>query len=760
MLNNHSFFVNPLDTTEAFAYDDSGEPGSTGSRQSDGPGSLRNFTGDNALNGVWIFAMVNDSSLSDFGQVNSLNLLVEPQPPTNNFFRTIPGNSWFYDFVDVPANATNLTVSVSATPAQPVDLYLRRGAYPSVSAYDQFVYLQNGDGSLSLSAFDSPPLNPGEYFFGVFNPNSSPLTVNIVVDVGVSLTPVQPFKFVSRGNEPILDDAVMYSTNHVGIPSQVVSAEVGVRISHPRESDLVLTLVSPEGTRVLLAENRGGLDTNGYGTGVNITNVMPETSSGNGTSSTNVVPTGPSGSGTLIINYDFFTIPDDLRVYYAGERIFDSGVVSGSGTYSVDFGPGSATNVVIIMNQAGNGQTNSDLWTYSVTVITSEITYATFTEDTNKTTTPIKFATPPFGANASNLAVTVMTSSFEGIAPTNYSNPAPVDGWTLQDTNPVAVVTVTALADTGTNILALHNGSISRVLPTVPGRSYVLTFVNRGRPAPQPVGWWKGDDNYLDSYGNNNSGIPYGFLPTPLYLPGVVGDAFNLTNSKIRIPDQPIYSLPTSVSIEGWVNVSSVPLLGSKILSRGYDHISDPSGFEPYDFGINLSSQSGMCKLLFSITDAADVRTSVSALMPINLFQHVAGTYNFDGTQGVLNLYVNGVLQGQATTTSRPIGALPTFENAGVGIGGTGGTGLNETFNGLIDEISLYSNALSQAEVQSIYIAGALGKCSSIVGACRVTANLILGDATNILTGVDSWTPNCLHLHRHGQPDAAGHSGQ
>ena len=176
--------------------------------------------------------------------------------------------------------ATNLTVSVSATPAQPVDLYLRRGDFPSMSAYDAFAYLATGGGSLSIGAFDSPPLNPGRYYFGVFNPNNGPLTVNVVITVGVDLTPVQPFKFLSAGNEPLLDDAVMYSTNHVGIPSQVVSAEVGVRIDHPRESDLVLTLVSPQGTRVLLAENRGGLDTNGYGSGFNITNVEPQTLSG------------------------------------------------------------------------------------------------------------------------------------------------------------------------------------------------------------------------------------------------------------------------------------------------------------------------------------------------------------------------------------------------------------------------------------------------------------------------------------------------
>jgi hypothetical protein len=64
-----------------------------------------------------------------------------------------------------------------------------------------------------------------------------------------------------------------------------------------------------------------------------------------------------------------------MRVYYGGARIFDSGLISGAGTFSVDFGPGSSTNLVSInMDEPGtnpNG-TNGDAWTYQVTEITKE----------------------------------------------------------------------------------------------------------------------------------------------------------------------------------------------------------------------------------------------------------------------------------------------------------------------------------------------------------------------------------------------------
>ncbi len=58
---------------------------------------------------------------------------------------------------------------------------------------------------------------------------------------------------------PILDDAVtdIYLTNNLhGIIS---SLDVGLLINDPRVSDLAITLISPNGTRVLLFENRGAL---------------------------------------------------------------------------------------------------------------------------------------------------------------------------------------------------------------------------------------------------------------------------------------------------------------------------------------------------------------------------------------------------------------------------------------------------------------------------------------------------------------------
>lgn len=84
------------------------------------------------------------------------------------------------------------------------------------------------------------------------------------------------------------------------------------------------------------------------------------------------------------------------------------------------------------------------------------------------------------------------------------------------------------------------------------------------------------------------------------------------------------------------------------------------------------------------------------AQLPLNTYTHVAATYN--GT--IMTIYINGVLDASKTTS---IGALAD-EAEDLRIGSSG-------FKGAIDELGIYSRALSQGEVQAIVAAGAAGKC-------------------------------------------------
>src|SRR5437899_9283307 len=50
-------------------------------------------------------------------------------------------------------------------------------------------------------------------------------------------------------------------------------------------------------------------------------------------------------AGILRIDYEFFSIPDTLDVYYEDVDIFSSGWVQRSGQFDIPYGPGNSTNL-------------------------------------------------------------------------------------------------------------------------------------------------------------------------------------------------------------------------------------------------------------------------------------------------------------------------------------------------------------------------------------------------------------------------------
>jgi uncharacterized delta-60 repeat protein len=102
---------------------------------------------------------------------------------------------------------------------------------------------------------------------------------------------------------------------------------------------------------------------------------------GGSTEYTNIVNVG-AVSGVLRVNYDMLIVPDDLRIYYGGTNtaflpnggppgalIFDTGMVSGTNSLVIPFGPTNgitANTITIVMNQ-GNGNPGT-LWLFNATV--------------------------------------------------------------------------------------------------------------------------------------------------------------------------------------------------------------------------------------------------------------------------------------------------------------------------------------------------------------------------------------------------------
>ncbi len=111
ILNNHDGLGLVL-TNRQFVYDDSGQNDlGTTNIGSDGPGSLNNFRGGEAI-GPWIFTEV-DNSFTETGYMNSVEMRIEPHRDLRHqpfITVAVPAGTWFYDFVDVPVGYTNLLV--------------------------------------------------------------------------------------------------------------------------------------------------------------------------------------------------------------------------------------------------------------------------------------------------------------------------------------------------------------------------------------------------------------------------------------------------------------------------------------------------------------------------------------------------------------------------------------------------------------------------------------------------------------------------
>ena len=393
VLNNHS--TNGAVAGTTFIYDDSGQDDVPGAEPPDGPGTLRAFAGQDG-GGQWLLTQV-DTVAGDNGTNDSLWLFLEAQPDlTNGLAASILAGACREDHIYVAPGVTNLTAQVSVLSGSgPVRMAL--GPAGAVESFSTGV-TTNAGGTLTVNQFVMPPLNPGDYVLRLCNQDTNAVTVSNIVFLVVDPNPVPTVTYKSTNGVPIADEAFTSTSLYVDRNALVVSVDVGVRIVHPRISDLVLHLISPSGTRVLLDEDRGGASTAGMGLSALLTNGPPLYAWGGAAPATNVLQTGHT-SGTICIGYRFYSQPDEMYIYYDGRLIFDSGFVGTVGAAyvltNINYGPGTNTTVTIIMNENGNPDP-SDVWDYVATMTAPGFIYGTFTEDTNLTTIPIKFAPVPF----------------------------------------------------------------------------------------------------------------------------------------------------------------------------------------------------------------------------------------------------------------------------------------------------------------------------------------------------------------------------
>ncbi|MBI3850912.1 MAG: tandem-95 repeat protein [Verrucomicrobia bacterium] len=233
--------------------------------------------------------------------------------------------------------------------------------------------------------------------------------------------------------------------------------------------------------------------------------------------------------------------------------------------------------------------------------------------------------------------------------------------------------------------------------------SPALLFVNPLPDCvPPPTGlvsWWRWENDTIDSWDSNNA-VPA--LPA-VFSPGKADKAISIQRG-IQVPDSPSLRLTNGVTLEAWVNPSSVSGTTPRTIISKFDYppeqpVGTQSGY--------LLGTTNNGRLFFTVSATGSARTNTmlvtSQVLPTNQWSFIVATY--DGA--ALRIYVNGALAAQTNYSG---GIFPGTANLGLGAIPSSRS-FFWPFLGLLDEVSLYNRALTDAEIQAIFNADVVGKC-------------------------------------------------
>src|ERR1035441_3746398 len=261
--------------------------------------------------------------------------------------------------------------------------------------------------------------------------------------------------------------------------------------------------------------------------------------------------------------------------------------------------------------------------------------------------------------------------------------------------------------------------------------------------APPPAGlggWWAAQGNAVDSVGTNNGVLVHGAG----FGAGEVGQAFSFDGiTQYALVPYSRSLVATNYSVEAWVKPLtqvSDPLNQEVIVAQAY-------GWQL----VVRPGTSGMKVVFLFATSTVSFYSVVSTSeLPIGQFSHVVGTW--DGT--TLRVYINGVLDAQKVPGAMPVDLGYDFY--------IGGYYTGQSFDGLVDEASYYSRALSGSEIQAIYNAGSAGKCPLGVAPSIITqpASLaVSAGATAAFSVTAAGTPPLSYQWQFSGTNLAGATG-
>ena len=181
-----------------------------------------------------------------------------------------------------------------------------------------------------------------------------------------------------------------------------------------------------------------------------------------------------------------------------------------------------------------------------------------------------------------------------------------------------------------------------------------------------------------DASGNGNTGT---IVNATWTTSGKYGDGlvFNGTNARVDIGDSASLHLTTGMTLEAWVNPSTVSNTWRDVIYKGNDN-----------YYLEATSTQAQVPAAGGTFGGADVAAYGTGALAANTWTYLTETY--DGS--TLDLYVNGTQVSSLAQT----GNIPTSTNP-LQIGGDSIYG--QYFQGMIDEVRVYNVALTAVQIQS-----------------------------------------------------------
>ncbi len=247
--------------------------------------------------------------------------------------------------------------------------------------------------------------------------------------------------------------------------------------------------------------------------------------------------------------------------------------------------------------------------------------------------------------------------------------------------------------------------------------SVLLNTTQFSSCTPPPAGlvsWWPAEENANDIIGGNNGMLMNGTG----FTNGEVGEAFNLNGVNNFVLVNPAtrnldVGQGSGFTFEGWIKPTTVT---KQQLIAEYERVLGTANGG--DVGIDFVIQPSTI-LYANLVDTNqtdhEIYSPANRLVP-GVWQHVALTY--DKVSGNASLYINGTIATQTNLGS--FTPQTSYTNLLLGARTTYGSvsSPNTAFSGGMDEMSIYSRALSPAEIAAIYSAGSEGKCAPATTTC------------------------------------------